>query len=121
MTLDDYNAFCGSLPHSHHVVQWRGAHVWKVDTKVFAIARFDAGEAERITFKCSPFSYDILKEQPGLRPAPHLASRGMTWIQRISDDGMDDGGLRDYLAESHRLVALGLPKKLRSELGLLEG
>lgn len=120
MTLDEYNAFCASLPHANHVVQWRGAHVWKVDTKVFAIARFDEGERERVTFKCSAFSYDILKEQPGLRPAPHLASRGMSWIQRISDETMDDGALKDYLAESHRLAAQSLTLKRRKSLGLAD-
>ena len=37
MTLDEYNAFCGSLPSTTHVVQWGGADVWKVGGKVFAI------------------------------------------------------------------------------------
>ncbi|MCB1383904.1 MAG: MmcQ/YjbR family DNA-binding protein [Notoacmeibacter sp.] len=118
MTLDDFNSYCAALPHTRYVVQWRGAHVWKVDTKVFAIGRFDAGEAERITFKCSWMSYDILKEQPGLRPAPHLASRGMPWIQRVSDESMDDAALRDYLTESHRLAAATLSRKRQRELGL---
>ena len=31
------------------------------------------------TFKVSPVSYEILQEQPGLRPAPYLASRGMNY------------------------------------------
>jgi hypothetical protein len=30
MNLDDYNRFCQALPHTAHVVQWGGAHVWKV-------------------------------------------------------------------------------------------
>ena len=41
MTLEEYNDFCQSLPHAAHVVQWGGAHVWKVGGlekgKVFAI------------------------------------------------------------------------------------
>ncbi|MEE2879101.1 MAG: MmcQ/YjbR family DNA-binding protein, partial [Pseudomonadota bacterium] len=48
----------------------------------------------------------------------HLASRGMKWIQRTSDEAMDDDALRDYLKESYRLVSLGLTKKLQRELGL---
>ena len=82
MTLDEYNAFCASLPATSHVVQWGGAHVWKVGGKVFAIAGWRRRQALSVTFKCSEMAYDILKEQPGLRPAPYLASRGMTWIQR---------------------------------------
>jgi predicted DNA-binding protein (MmcQ/YjbR family) len=118
MTLDDYNSFCASLPATTHVVQWGGAHVWKVGGKVFAIAGWSAGSALAVTFKCSPLAFDILKEQPGLRPAPYLASRGMKWIQRTDDASMDDESLADYLAESHRLVAAGLTRKVRSDLGL---
>lgn len=118
MRLEDYNAFCASLPHATHVVQWGGAHVWKVGGKVFAIAGWSDGEALAVTFKCSDAAYDILKEQPGLRPAPYLASRGMTWIQRRTAQTMDDAALKDYIAESHRLVASGLPKKVQRELGL---
>lgn len=118
MTLDGYNAFCAALPASSSVVQWGGAHVWKVGDKVFAIARIDDGVALSVTFKCSWASFDILKEQPGLRPAPYLASRGMSWIQRLTDETMPDDALQDYLRESHRLVAAGLTKRARAELGL---
>ncbi len=37
MDYDEYNAFCRSLPATAYVVQWGGAHVWKVGGKVFAI------------------------------------------------------------------------------------
>ncbi|TIM66402.1 MAG: MmcQ/YjbR family DNA-binding protein, partial [Mesorhizobium sp.] len=65
----------------------------------------------------SDIAYDILKEQPGLRPAPYLASRGMKWIQRQTRQSMDDDALEDYLRESHRLVVLKLTKQARKELG----
>jgi predicted DNA-binding protein (MmcQ/YjbR family) len=59
----------------------------------------------------------MLKEQPGCRPAPYLASRGMKWIQRRTSQSMDDQGLRDYIGESHRLVAVKLTKATRKQLG----
>ena len=104
MTLDDYNAFCAvaSLDHPCRAVGRR--HVWKVGGKVFAIAGWSDGEALAVTFKTSEMAFDILREQPGCRPAPYLASRGMKWIQRQTDESMDDEALRDYLRESHRLV-----------------
>jgi predicted DNA-binding protein (MmcQ/YjbR family) len=117
MTLDEYNAFCASLRSTTHVVQWGGAHVWKVGGKVFAIGGWNDGEDLAVTFKCSDIAYDVLKDQPGLRPAPYLASRGMKWIQRQSADTMDDAALEDYLRESQRLVVLNLPRKMRIELG----
>ena len=119
MTYEEFNAFCAALPATTHVVQWGGSDVWKVGGKVFAIGGWDEDGGEpRFTFKVSPLSYDILKDQPGLRPAPYLASRGMKWIQHYDVPGLDDEGLRDYLKESHRLVSLGLTKKLQKELGL---
>jgi predicted DNA-binding protein (MmcQ/YjbR family) len=118
MTLDEYNAFCASLPASNHVVQWGDAHVWKIGTKVFAIASEQDGGAPFVTFKCSELAFNMLKDQPGCRPAPYLASRGMHWIQRQTDESMDDSTLKDYLRESYRLARLNLTKKARRELGI---
>ena len=118
MTLTEYNAFCAALPHTSTVIQWGGAHVWKVGAKVFAIAGWNEGEGLFVTFKCSPMSFDMLKNEPGVRPAPYLASRGMIWLQRTSDEVLDDAGLRDYLRESHRLASLNLSKVMQKRLGL---
>ena len=118
MDIAAYNRFCESLPHTTHVVQWGGSHVWKVGGKVFAIAGDGDPLGFRASFKVSELAFDILREQPGCRGAPHLASRGMKWIQRFSDEAVDDEALCDYLRESHRLVSLGLTKKLQGELGL---
>ncbi|MCA3574986.1 MAG: MmcQ/YjbR family DNA-binding protein [Aestuariivirga sp.] len=121
MTLDGYNGFCRSLPHTFHVVQWGEAHVWKVGGpkgKVFAIGSRWDGPSLDITFKASALSFDMLKDLPGLRPAPYLASRGLLWLQRQTSETLDDAALKDYLRESHRLAALSLPKRLQLELGL---
>tara|TARA_R110001592_G_scaffold38779_5_gene127826 strand:- start:1329 stop:1697 length:369 start_codon:yes stop_codon:yes gene_type:complete len=118
MTYDEFNAFCRTLPATTHVVQWGGADVWKVGGKVFAIGGWNAGHLAGITFKVSEFAYDVLRDMPGLRPAPYLASRGMKWIQQYAEPGLSDADLRDHIAESHRLVSLGLTKKLQRELGL---
>ncbi|MFN0191816.1 MAG: MmcQ/YjbR family DNA-binding protein [Aestuariivirga sp.] len=119
MKLEDYNSFCATLPHTTHVVQWGGAHVWKVGGKVFAIAGWqDEGQPLFVTFKCSPMSFELLKGEKGCRPAPYLASRGMLWIQRTSAASLKDAALKDYIRESHRLAALNLTKKVRKELGL---
>ena len=122
MTEDDFNAFCAALPATSHVVQWRGAEVWKVGgataAKVFAIGAWHHGKHAGITFKVSDIAYEMLRDQPGLRPAPYLASRGMKWIQHYDKPSLSDDDLKDYLADSHRIVSLGLSKKLQRQLGL---
>ena len=118
MTLDEFTAHCKSLPHSTYVCQWGGSHVWKIGGKVYAIAGDDNGEITGVSFKVTPIAFHILKEQPGCRGAPHLASRGMKWIQRTGDETMSDAELLTYIRDSYRLVAAGLTKKLQKELGL---
>ncbi|MBD3769534.1 MAG: MmcQ/YjbR family DNA-binding protein [Rhodobacterales bacterium] len=119
MKLKAYNKFCGSLPHTTHVVQWGDADVWKIGGKVFCIGREDNGEMV-CSFKVSEMSYNILKEQPGCQPAPYLASRGMKWIQRFSAETLGDDDLKAYIESSYRLVAAGLTRKLQRELGFLD-
>ncbi len=120
MNQDQYNEFCTSLPHTSHVVQWGGSHVWKVAGKVFAVAGWQKTKEFAVTFKVSELSYDILRQQPGLRPAPYLASRGMKWIQHYDKPGLSDEDLKAYIAQSHKIVASGLSKKRQKELGIGE-
>ena len=121
MTLDAYNAFCAGLTHSTNVVQWGGSHVWKIGGKVYAIGGADgAGNLNRCSFKLSRMGFDILKDRPGLRGAPHLASRGMSWIQRYSNESMSDEELCDHISDSYIIVSRGLTKKLQRELGLID-
>lgn len=118
MTGDDFNAFCQSLPATTHVVQWGGAHVWKVGGKVFAIGGWDEKEPA-FTFKVSDMSFEVLPQLPGVRPAPYMASRGLKWVQHYAAPGLSDDELRDYIRASHAMVAGGLSKKKQRELGLL--
>ena len=101
------------------VGEWGEATVWKIGGKVFAIGREEDGDMV-CSFKVSEMSFDILKEQPGCRGAPHLASRGMKWIQRYSPETLSDDDLKAYLEGSYQLVAAGLTKKLQRELGFLK-
>ena len=121
MTRDEFNAFCSAMMATSHVVQWGGSDVWKVGPqhggKVFAICGWSEGE-DAFTFKVTPFAYEVLSEMPGLRPAPYLASRGMKWIQQHAAPGLSDAELKEHLELSYKLVAMGLSKRKRAELGL---
>ncbi|CAL4866969.1 hypothetical protein MMA231_01216 [Asticcacaulis sp. MM231] len=113
-----FNAFCATLPHSTHVVQWGGADVWKVGGKVFAIAGWNDGAGLSVSFKVTPIGFEILSDAEGCRPAPYLASRGMTWIQATD---IADADLMDHVRASYDIIARALPKKTQRELGLLKG
>ena len=119
MTREDYDAFCKSLPHATHVVQWGDASVWKIGGKVFAIGGWSNGENFAVTFKCSRTSFEILRELPGARPAPYLASRGLLWIQRFDARSLSDLDLKTYIQHSYAMILAALPKKTQRGLGAL--
>jgi len=117
MTRDEFNSFCATFPATSHVVQWGESDVWKVADKLFAVCGWAEGR-DAFTFKVSKLAFEVLSDQPGLRPAPYLASRGMSWIQQYDTPGLGDPELKQHIAASYELVAAGLSKKKRRELGI---
>lgn len=113
-----FNEFCATLSGAYMVVQWGGAHVWKVGSKVFAISGWGDDEPA-YTFKTTELVFEMLKDQPGLRGAPYFASRGMKWIQITKENALSDTELESYLEEAHALIVAKLSKKKQRELGLL--
>lgn len=121
MTYEAFNKFCYSLAATSYVIQWGGSHVWKVGGKVFAIGGWENADKPAFTFKTSESDFLFMSDEPGYRPAPYFASRGMKWIQQYDMPVIDDNELEFYLKESYRIVSLGLTKKKQKELGLNQG
>ncbi len=123
MNEKQFNDFCKKLPATTYVKQWGESHVWKVGGKVFAIGGWEDGDSEEfaVTFKVSDMNFEILKERPGLRGAPYLASRGLKWIQHYGKPGLSDDGLKDCIKRSYEMIARALSKKKQLELGIRVG
>lgn len=98
-------------------MQWGNSDVWKVGSKLFAVAGWAEGR-DAFTFKATELGFEVLSDSPGCRPAPYLASRGMKWIQQFEKPGLSDESLRDHIRASYDLIAAALPRKKRAELGL---
>ena len=119
MTRDEFDAYCGSLKATTHVVQWGNASVWKIGGKIFAICSVwgkgdgDA-EGQKIGFKCSDMAYALLTEEDGIVPAPYLARA--KWVQIEDADAMSDDDLRGYIAKAYEIVAGKLTRAQRTEL-----
>ncbi len=117
MTRDEFNAFCAGIGPVTHVVQWGNADVWKIGGKVFAICGWAEGR-DAFTFKVGEIAFEVLGSEPGIRPAPYLASRGMKWLQVHEAGAMSDASLKEHIVESYRLVVAKLTRKARAELGV---
>ena len=117
MTREEFNTYCGSLKATSHVVQWGNSDLWKVGPKLFAVGGW-AEERDAFTFKVGDIAWEVLRDSPGVRPAPYLASRGMKWLQVYEETAMSDESLKDLLKDSYDLVVDGMTKKARAELGI---
>lgn len=118
MTREEFDSYCSTFKGTSHVVQWGGASVWKVGGKIFAVnSVWGAGDDDKISFKCSDLGYEVLKEQPGLIPAPYLARA--RWIQVVDPGAMSDKDLKANIAAAYRIIAGKLTRAKRAELGIV--
>ncbi len=44
----------------------------------------------------------------------------MKWIQHYAEPGLSDSELKDFMTASHKLVSLGLAKKVQREFSLTQ-
>lgn len=108
--------YLASLPAATLSVQWGDDHVFKVGGKMFAVMRAPDSPEQIISFKAGDDSFAILTEMEGIIPAPYLQRAKWVRLDRLSR--LPAAELRAYLARAHAIVAAGLTRKLRAELGL---
>lgn len=108
-----FDATLGAWPGVRFVDQW-DSHVAKVGDKVFAVL----GERDnwRLVVKCTEESFEILTALEGIAQAPYFARR--KWISISEDSPLEREELGHYIHRSYQLVAAGLTKRLRQELGI---
>ena len=109
-------AYLGALPGATLSVQWGDDHVYKVGGKMFAVMRSPEAKQQSISFKAGEDSFAILTQEEGIIPAPYL--QRAKWVQLDRLSRLKPAELKAYLARAHALVAAGLTKKARAEIGL---
>ena len=110
-----FDAALSALPGVTLVDQW-GARVAKVGGKVFCLLS-DAAP-HQIVFKCGEESFDILTSLDGVAQAAYFAKR--QWVRVNEGSELSEADLLAYSTRSHALVAKGLTRKLRTELGIFQ-
>ena len=85
---------------------------FKVGGKIFAMLGDDGG----LCFKASEIAYELLREQGRAERAPYLPRGG--WLKVAEVEAWDEDELSGLIDNSHALVAKGLTRKVRQELGL---
>lgn len=113
--LAEFDGFVSGLPGVSLVDQW-DSRVAKVGDKVFTLLS-PADDGARITLKCSEESFEILTALEGIGQAPYFAKR--KWISVAATAPLSEDELSHYIRRSYNLVAEGLTRKRRAELGIV--
>ena len=119
MSPKAFHAAALALPGATYDVKWGADRVYSIGGKMFAAAGAEGDKAPKYSFKASDLAYEHLIDQGHARPAPYLSRAH--WVQLISSDALPDLELAAYLKEAHRIVAEGLTKKVRAEVGVAAG
>lgn len=109
-----FDAFVKKLPGTTFVDQW-DSHVAKVGEKAFAL--LGDGDDAHIVVKCAEESFEILTALEGIGQAPYFAKR--KWVEIHAGSPLSEEEVAHYMTRSYELVAAGLTKKLRTELGII--
>ncbi len=116
MKYAEIEKFCLSLPGTALSIQWGSDHVYKVGGKMFAAMGPPTMRPQTLSFKASDASFAILTKAKDIIPAPYLARAKWVYLEKL--DALSGKELKAYLARAHALVAAGLPKKKKVELGI---
>ena len=118
MRAAEIETFCLTLPGATLSVQrgWGDERVYKVGGKMFAAMSALKTRPRVVSFKTAPDSFAILTKVKDVIPAPYAAKHH--WVQLTQLDALGTKDLKAYLARAHAIVAGGLTRKKRAELGL---
>ena len=114
MTLEQLRHFCLGLPGVTEDVKWEHDLCFCVGDKMFCVTGFDV-EAP-VSLKASLQDFDDLCEQQGIIPAPYLARA--KWICIKERNAITPAQWKHLIETSYELIAAGLTKKRRKELGI---
>jgi predicted DNA-binding protein (MmcQ/YjbR family) len=115
MTPAAVRKFCASLPAATRDIKWQVDEVYSVGGKMFAVFNTQS-DRPTLSFKVEDELFLALTDREGIIPAPYLARA--RWIQLAHPAVLPATELKSLLKRSHALVAAGLTRKARLELGI---
>ncbi|HTE82796.1 MAG TPA: MmcQ/YjbR family DNA-binding protein, partial [Reyranella sp.] len=101
------------LPGAELSIKWGDDRVYTVGGKMFAATD---GAATNLSMKMTDIAFEALIAQGRARPAPYAAR--FKWVMFDDLSALDAAEAKAWLATAHELVAAGLTRKARAEIGL---
>lgn len=115
MTLDALLTLAHSYKAVTEDIKWEHHLCFSVGAKMFLLTSPDEVPVTAC-FKVDEEGFETLTGRKGVDQAPHFARR--KWIKLDDISVLTSKEWKYYLDKSYELVAAGLTKKLRTELGI---
>ena len=113
MTRDELHAAAMALPGATLDIKWGDDHCYCVGGKMFCATD---GAYTGLSFKATDIAFEALTESGRAAPAKYLARA--KWVS-LNDLAKEDAAeVADWVRTAHGLVAAGLTRKQRAELGM---
>jgi predicted DNA-binding protein (MmcQ/YjbR family) len=113
MTRDELHAAAMALPGATLDIKWGDDHCYCVGGKMFCATD---GAYASLSFKATDIAFEALTATGRAKPSKYLARA--KWV-RLDDLARQDAAeVADWVRTAHGLVAAGLTRKARMELGL---
>lgn len=115
MNIEEFRAFCLSLKGVEDGFPFgEDTLVFKVMGKIFCLCGLEKYPLQ-FNVKCNPEQAIELREKySGVIPGYHMNKKH--WNTIVTDGSFSDEQARQWIIDSHKLVADSLPKNLREEL-----
>lgn len=114
MNIEEFRAFCLSLPDTHEGMPFEGFFknsrsilVFYVGKKMFCF--FDLDKFDYCTLKCDPELIDELREHNDIQKPFNLSPKH--WISVALNGSVSQEMLKDLVKKSYDLVASGASRK----------
>jgi predicted DNA-binding protein (MmcQ/YjbR family) len=114
MDFETLRKFCLSLKGVTEDVKWENDLCFLIGEKMFCVTGFETGS--KVTFKVRDDEFEELCSRNGFMPAPYLARA--KWVAVTDKDALSAKEWKHYIKQSYELIAAGLTKKKRQELGI---
>ena len=113
MTREELHAAAMALPGATLDVKWGDDHCYCVGGKMFCATD---GAYRNLSFKASEIAFEALTASGRAKPSKYLARA--KWVSLADLAKEDAAEVADWVRNAHAIVAAGLTRKLRTELGL---
>lgn len=116
MNLEELQQLCQTFKGVTEDIKWQDHLCFNIGGKMFLVVSPDSIPVSA-SFQVTSDEFDELSQKEGFVPAPYLAK--YKWVHLDDINRLSKKQWQHYARQSYELKAAKLPKKIKTEIGLI--